>query len=397
MNILILDEWLPYPADTGKKIRTSNLLARLAQGNNITYLCFHKGDNKPDLSKLPDRVELVLIPDRRTKKGGIQYWLKVLLNLFQQDPFSVEYSYLKEMENRLRELLNGRQYDLLICEWTPYAHYFRSISHPCKVLMAHNVEFQQWQRMYEISKNHLKKILFKDQWHKMYRFEQNHFILFRSIISVSDLDKNLVHKMSNHREIFVVENGVDVQFFKPLHMEEKGYAIFSASMDAFTNQNAALQYADKILPLVRQKEPSLDFYIVGRNPSKSIKNLAKRKGIVVTGTVDDVRPFTAQSSVAVVPLLAGGGTRLKILEAMAMGIPVVSTSIGAEGLHVKHEENILIADTEEDFADCVLRCSKDRRLKTRLTSNALNLVKNNYSWDHLGKKLNSYLNKLVTL
>ncbi|GAJ19523.1 unnamed protein product, partial [marine sediment metagenome] len=180
----------------------------------------------------------------------------------------------------------------------------------------------------------------------MYKYEKDHFNDFSSIITVSDLDKQLVKNLSGHNNVFVVENGVDVSYFKPLETTKINCVIFSASMDAFSNQNAVHYFMDKIFPLIKRELSDVKFYIVGRNPNNSIRNLAKRKDVIVTGTVDDVRPFIAKAYVNVVPLQVGGGTRLKILEAMSMGIPVVSTPVGAEGLKVKHYENILIADSE---------------------------------------------------
>jgi sugar transferase (PEP-CTERM/EpsH1 system associated) len=391
MKILVIDEWFPYPMDSGKKIRTFNLVSNLAKNNDITYICFKQDTEDFDNEAIPERVKIIPVPDKRTTKGSAYYFFKVFLNLFQKEPFSVKYSYLSRMEKELGRLLRAEEFDLIICEWTPYAHYLKNVIHSHKILMAHNVEYQQWQRMYEVTFNPLKKILFYNQWQSMVNFEKEYFKIFDTIIAVSDLDKKLIHKMSNYDKVFVVENGVDLDYFKPQPTERKDRVIFTASMDAFANQNASVYFAEKIFPLLKRKLPSMEFYIVGRAPSQAIIDLGKTDGITVTGAVVDVRPYIAQSSVAVVPILAGGGSRLKILEAMAMGIPVVSTSVGAEGLEVENGKDILITDSEEQFVEQILQCHNNSNLRTRLTLNALELVKNKYGWEYLGGKLNQYL------
>jgi len=395
MKILIIDEWFPYPMDSGKKIRTYNLMSYLAGNNDITYICFHRDADKLNLGSLTEKIETTPISDKRVAKGSLIFYLKVFLNIFRQAPFSASYSYVKEMKLKLEEHLRNSKFDLIICEWTPYAHYLENIDHTYKILMAHNVEFQQWQRMFEVTHNPLKRILFKKQWRSMYAFEKRYFKTFNAIITVSSHDKLTVEKMSGHKKVYVVENGVDLDYFKPLNMARKNYVAYTASMDAFVNQNAALYFAKNIFPRLRQKNPTMDYYIVGRAPNKEILDLGKHEGIVVTGTVDDVRPYLAQSSVAIAPILAGGGSRLKILEAMALGIPVVATSVGAEGLEVENGKHILITDSEEEFAEYIIRCHDDSVLRSKLTSNALELVKNKYSWEYLGKKLNNYLEEIT--
>jgi len=396
MKILVLDEWIPYPADTGKKLRTFNLISRLARTNEITFLCFH-GDPAAKLpQRLLDMMEIVIVPDNRIRKRSLSYYFRVFFNLFKPDPFSVEYSKLDSMTARLSTILAEQTFDALICEWTPYAHYFQNLDHPCKVLMAHNVEFQQWERMFRSSRNLLMKVLYFKQWKSMYRFERDQFLNFRSVMTVSELDKKLVNQMTGHELVNVVENGVDLEYFKPVKVERLNRLVFSASMDAFANQSGAIYFANKVYPLVRRSDASLEFYIVGREPNQSVQALASKEGVVVTGSVDDVRPYISQSLIAVIPLLAGGGTRLKILEAMAMGIPVISTSIGAEGLGVTHGHDILIADTEEDFANSILKCTADEELREKLASNGLKLASSKYNWDNIAQKMNRYLQEMTS-
>ncbi len=395
MDILYLDEWFPYPLDTGKKIRTYNLLRALAQHNRVTYLCYQEESGTVDKGELGDSVVVVPVVDRRTPKRTPSYYLSVIGSLSANTPFAVRYARSIEMSTAFERALQEARHDVLICEWTPYAQYFRNVSHPCKVLMAHNVEFRQWERMYRVGGNMLAKALYARQWKTMRRFEEEHFALFDGIVAVTDGDRGLIDRMGGRRNTVVVENGVDLAHFEPMTVSRKNCAVFTASMDAFVNVDAALYYANAVFPLVRRLDLTMEFHVVGRSPLEKVQKLAAREGIVVTGTVPDVRPYVARSAVSVVPVRAGGGSRLKILEAMAMGIPVVSTSIGAEGLQVCHGENIILADDARGFAEWVVRCARDQDLRERLIANGQKLVRARYGWDSLSRKFVSWLENLV--
>jgi glycosyltransferase involved in cell wall biosynthesis len=166
-------------------------------------------------------------------------------------------------------------------------------------------------------------------------------------------------------------------------------------MDWRPNQDAALYFTGEILPRIRKKHPRAAFTIVGRTPPQHIQDLGKIDGVTVTGTVDDVRPWVGRAAALVVPLRIGGGSRLKILEGMAMHKPIVSTSIGAEGLRVTDNHDILLADNPDTFADAVVRCLSDSALRNRLGDNGRKLVEQEYRWDILARKMHEYLCRVL--
>jgi glycosyltransferase involved in cell wall biosynthesis len=192
-----------------------------------------------------------------------------------------------------------------------------------------------------------------------------------------------------------VPTGVDIEYFKPDgRAPEQGLILFLGSMDWMPNIDAVQYFVGSIFPIIKEKYPSAKLAIVGRNPIKSVKELSDDdKSIVVTGTVDDVRPYLRKASVMVVPLRAGGGIRIKIFEAMASGVPVVSTSVGAEGLDVENNKNILIGDSPEDFADKTLRILNNEL--PEISSNARRLVEENFSWEKVTDLFEKYCKTII--
>jgi glycosyltransferase involved in cell wall biosynthesis len=195
----------------------------------------------------------------------------------------------------------------------------------------------------------------------------------------------------------VIPTGVDVEYFQPMAVEEMANVlVFTGSMDWLPNEDAILYFVDAILPLIKQQCPDVSLEVVGRSPSRKLQALAEReRSIRLTGWVQDIRPFVARGSICIVPLRIGGGTRLKIFEAMAMGKAVVSTSVGAEGLPVRTGENLLLADAPNDFSDCVVSLLRDVNERKRLAASARALVLEKYSWPRVAESFASTLQDAV--
>jgi glycosyltransferase involved in cell wall biosynthesis len=227
----------------------------------------------------------------------------------------------------------------------------------------------------------------------MLRFEGEAVRRFERILAVSDADRETLLRLYGPLPpVDVVPTGVDTTYFAPLDGDERpGRLAFTGSMDWLPNEDAMLWFAREILPRVRRHEPSASLAIVGRMPTAAVRRLGAEAGIEVTGRVEDVRPHVAAAPVYVVPLRVGGGTRLKIFEAMAMGKAIVSTTIGAEGLPVRAGEHLLIADTPAEFADAVLRLLRDGRERRRLGSAARSLVVERYDWSAAARVLEASL------
>jgi glycosyltransferase involved in cell wall biosynthesis len=200
-------------------------------------------------------------------------------------------------------------------------------------------------------------------------------------LAVSEADRRLLAATAPAARVAAVETGVDIEYFAPNGWHEKPATIvFTGSLDWYPNEDAVAHFVDEILPRVRAEVGAARFVVVGRNPSAKLREAAEAAGAVVTGTVDDVRPYLAEATVCVVPLRIGGGTRLKIFEALAMAKPVVSTTIGAEGLPVTPGEHLVLADGPEDFARAVVALLRDPARRRALAAAGRALVEQRFSW-----------------
>lgn len=233
------------------------------------------------------------------------------------------------------------------------------------------------------------------QYNKLIKFEKSAFKWSDGATAVSSNDSAFIESLNLNYTTAVIENGVDTDYFHPIDTEiKKSNMVFTGSMDWRPNQDAAIYFANEIFPLLKKEIPDLTVTFVGRNPPQHLLNLGAQTGIIFTGLVDDVRQYIAESALYIVPLRIGGGSRLKILEAMAMKKPIVSTSIGAEGLEVTNHRDILLADTPEDFCNLCIKVLRNHQLSESTAENGFELVHEKYKWNSIGKKLLQYLTSL---
>jgi glycosyltransferase involved in cell wall biosynthesis len=252
------------------------------------------------------------------------------------------------------------------------------------MILQHNVESQIWKRHYETTANPVKRAIFRKQWEMTRRWECACAASVDGQVAVSEDDCRFFREQLGMKNVLgAVPTGVDVNYFAPSPKTKKPRSlVFLGAMDWMPNVDAVLWFAKEILPAVRQRFPDTGLTIVGRNPAALVRALAETHlGVRVTGTVDDVRPYLAEAEVMIVPLRVGGGTRIKIYEGMATRVPVVSTTIGAEGLGVKHGEHILLADSNADFARCVCELFENAELRERIGGNGLEMVRRFRSWE----------------
>ena len=227
--------------------------------------------------------------------------------------------------------------------------------------------------------------------------ERRYLRLADRVLTVSETDRDAFAGFLDPGKLTVISTAVDVDYFQPIPVEETANSlVFTGSMDWLPNEDAMLYFVDAILPLIKQQCPDVSLEVVGRSPSRKLQALAEReKSVRLTGWVEDIRPFVARGSICIVPLRIGGGTRLKILEAMAMSKAVVSTSVGAEGLPVQAGENILLADTPGDFADSVVSLLRDSKERKRMGASARVLVQEKYSWPKVAENFARALHDVV--
>ncbi len=311
--------------------------------------------------------------------------------LFKSVPFSISKYNTFCMRQEIEKTLKTQHFDAVHVDHLHMAHYkdcFKDI--PC-ILDEHNVEYKILERCVKHERSFVKKALYYQQTSKMRSFESIKAKEFKGIFACSLDDQAILKEITAGQiPIYVIPNGVDTEYFNDgeQSISKEDAIVFTGSMDWLPNDDAITYFCDKILPLIWQRKNTVKFYVVGKNPSSLVKDLAKRDPrVIVTGRVDDVRPYMRRSKVFIVPLRIGGGTRLKILEAMAMGKAIVSTTIGAEGIEYTNGKNILLGDEPRDFADQVLFILNNDQRSQEIGREAYKFVREKYDWDTIGQKL----------
>ncbi len=382
MRILWLKTELLHPVDKGGKIRTYNMLKELKRDHHVTYLTLDDGSaSAEDRSKASEYCdELVCVPHARREKFTPGFYLELFLNLVSRQPYAIKKYESTAMRREIIE--RGDSYDLLVCDFlAPAANVPRNITTPA-ILFQHNVEAMIWKRHYEVQTNPVKKAYLYGQWQKMRSFEKEMCRQFDCVIAVSADDREQMKSEYGAAAVFDVPTGVDTNFFRP--SEEKPLAhsmVFTGSMDWLPNDDAILYFMREVMPLIRKDVPDATLTVVGRNPTPALVELGKANpSLTITGRVDDVRPYMDSAAAYIVPLRIGGGTRLKIFEAMAMEKAVVSTTVGAEGLPLTDGVELLLADEPAAFARAVVRVLTDSAYANELGRRAASIVRKSYGW-----------------
>jgi len=387
MRILWLKSDLLLPLDKGGKLRTWHLMRHLARRHAITYLAFAEpGTPAADLGGMRQVcARLETVPRRDPVKRSARFYAGVAAHLVDPLPYAVAKYRSAAYRQAADALLDGRGFDRVVCDFlVPAVNLRRQL--PCpSILFTHNVEAEIWRRHAENAAQPLSRMLYRQQWRRMLRFEGRTLTRFDRLLAVSDADEQTFRRLYGHETlapIDVVATGVDTSFFTPTPdtFVRPKHLAFVGSMDWMPNEDAVLFFCREVLPRIREAEPDVTLSIVGRAPTPAVKRLAQEAGIEVTGTVDDVRAYLGQACATIVPLRVGGGTRLKIFEAMAAGKAVISTTIGAEGLPTESGRHLVIADGAEAFADAVVRVVREPELRRRLEREARTLVTQHYDW-----------------
>lgn len=389
MRILWVKSGPLFPLNTGGRKRTHAVVAELARRHHVTYLAnLPMGqDLDPAEPGAPYAQEKRWIPSCEPREGSPAWILSLLQNvLFSTQPFVLDRYRNKDLARTLIDLDASGDFDLIVCDFlTPAVNFdFDRLRTPV-ILFQHNVEARIWERLAAEKSNPLVRLLFRDQAARMREAEKALSAKCRGVIAVSPEDA------ADFRGEYGLENvlgdvptGVDTAFFHPPspRRAEPGLIGFLGSMDWMPNIECVHHFVRDIFPGILARHPGARFLVIGRDPAPSLQRLAADdERILLTGTVDDVRPYLDRCEVLVVPLRSGGGTRIKIFEAMAQGVPVVSTTIGAEGLPVPDGEAILLADDPASFAVAVSRILDSPVLAEDLSRRARELVVRDHGWE----------------
>jgi sugar transferase (PEP-CTERM/EpsH1 system associated) len=390
LKVLFLSQRFLFPMDTGGKIRTGNILRKLKDRVSLTVISnveLLKDDPYlPEMKQLCDKF--IGIPWKETERYTLKFYMKLLVQSFSRYPINVLNDYSPELEKAVLDELKTETYDLAICDFLQSTLNFRHVDDSIPTLLfQHNVESDITRRHLDRAQNIIEKVFWGLQHKRMMRHEGEMCRKFDGTIAVSATDKQRMEEYFGATRVYDIPTGVDTDFFKPdPTIPEKPQLVFTGSMDWLPNEDAMLWFVEHILPLIQKQVPETTLVIVGRKPSPALQKLiGKRKDVTITGWVEDTRPYIHQSAVYIVPIRIGGGTRMKIYEALAMGKAMVSTSIGAEGLPLTHEKHLFLADNETDFADYTIKLLKDESLRKQMGQTARQYVYDNFRWEKVAE------------
>lgn len=386
MNILIVSANIPSPT-WGASSRNYYLLKALAKNHRVSLLALSERSEKHMLGDLSHLEHLTDTTQVVTIRSLPKRW-RQFIDLLIGKSYMLNAHTFVEMQDAINELFAREAFDLVLFESVLIANY--RLPRKVKVVIdQHNIEYELQMRTFEQETAWLRKGY---GWLESSRLKPIELNICRQadlVLVTSQRERLNLSELLLGTSIEVVPNGVDIEKFKNTGEVEEvpNRVIFTGTMDYYPNIHAVLLFAQRCWPLIQAQVPTATWLIAGRNPPPEIRNLAELPGITVTGTVSDIRPYLASSTVAIVPLHIGSGTRLKILEALAMRKAVVTTSIGCEGLIVENKKHLLITDPSEEFARAVITLLNNPELRTTLGNAGRALIETEYSWEYSGSRL----------
>jgi glycosyltransferase involved in cell wall biosynthesis len=397
VKILWVSQNIPYPPKTGVLQRNYNLLREASRVADVYLVAVHKkniipsgfnlSEAKKELGKFCKAIKIVDLPIESSK---YVFYLTILKSLFTKDPFSINWIKCNRMADAIKKLTDEVAFDVVHFDTISLAAYHSLADNIPKVLNHHNIESHLILRRVLLERNPLKRLYYYLEGKKLERYESRVCPQFDMNFTVSDLDKKRLTALAPNSCVDVIANGVDVEYFSPGDIQEiHGSLIMVSGMNWYPNRDAVQYMYDEIWPLLVDSYPDISWIIVGASPPQKLLDLASRDSrVTVTGFVDDVRPYLAKAQIYLCPMRDGGGTRLKILDALSMQKAIVGTTMAYEGIAVTPEKNVLVANTPSEFVSQIGRLLHDNETRQRIGKEGRQFVIKNYSWRVIGDKLN---------
>jgi len=396
IRALFLSPYVPSRS-SGGPVRLHGLLMGLPDTCEVTVLAFESGIRErdtPTRAALERCREIVTIPNDRFAPPGTAKRALQLRSVMSTRSFERITHQRDALQTELDRLSQRSTFDVIQVEHSYMAHYVFPPG-PAVVLDEHNVEYEVRARSAAVAAPGPRKVYDSLNWRKLRAEEERSWRAVAACAVTSERDEASIRMASPDTPTAVVPNAVDTQYFSPASGPADPLSVlFFGTMAYYPNVDAVVFFLREVMPRLRRSHPSVRLRIVGSLPPRAVTQLAG-PDVTITGFVDDVRPYLERASVVVAPLRIGGGTRLKILEAMAMGRPVVSTAVGAEGLAARHGREALIADDAESFAAQVARVLDDHDLAARIGLAARRLVEERYDWRASARVLEALYRKVL--
>jgi len=395
LRLLFLTPQVPYPPQQGTTIRNLNIIARLASRHQVTLLSFAAPENTLEavspLRAMCEAVHTVPQPVRT----GLKRLRTTLTSSLPDMAYRLESSAFRAMLERLLATQDFHVIEFEGIEMIPYLptaleHARQADPRPCLVFDDHNAEYVLQKRVFQADvwapRRWLGALYSLAQWQKLRSYEAWACRRADVVVAVSDRDAESLRRIVPGLQVHVVPNGVDPAYYAlpiPDGFLPPNCLVFTGKMDFRPNVDAVLWFADRVLPLIRKSIPGVQFYIVGQRPHARLERLRSQTGVVITGHVPDQRPYIGGATVYVIPLRSGGGTRLKVLEAMAMRRPIVSTSMGCDGFPVTPGREAIVADDPFSFAHHTVELLCDATRRVELGQAGYDFAKAHYDWDRI--------------
>jgi len=388
-----------WPLNTGGRLRSFHIVSELSQRHQVTLLTTHGTDDDPAglAAHLPRCERVVSLPHSIPKRGSIAFVPTLLRSWFSPLPLDLWKCRTPVLRDEVERILSAARVDLCVADFLAASPNVPLGGPIPVVLFEHNVEYMIWKRLSEVETRAWRRALLGVEWRKMRRSEAQACLRASLTIAVSEVDRDMLAANAPGALVCAIPTGVNTSFFtRNGSPEAPASLVFTGSMDWYPNEEAALHFVKSILPRIRRDVPEVTLTIVGRKPTPRLRTAMADAGVRVTGTVDDVRPYVAEATVCVVPLRVGGGTRLKIFEALAMGKAIVSTGVGAEGLPLVPGQHYLRADEPAEFARAVVSLLRDPARREALGTAGRRLVEERYSWGHVAREFEARCEETVT-
>ncbi len=396
MRLLQVCNKLPFPATDGGAIAMNNITnGLLNEGVDVTVFALVTSKTRSLFQQVPEeyRKKTHLVAPFIDTDIKV---LDALLNLFSSKSYNLQRFYSAEVEQQLINVLKATTFDVIQLESIFVSSYIKTIrkySNAKIVLRAHNIEQQIWKRLSETSSNPLKKWYLRLMSERLKREEQEAFRQVDLIATITEADRKQVMEAGINKPVVTIPFGLDLSYLEP-SINQTSDVFHLGSMDWMPNLEGVNWLLDKVMPVLQEMKTDYKLYLAGKNMPAEIFDKASEH-IRVEGVIQDAVIYMKEKSIMVVPLFSGGGMRVKIIEGMALGKAIVSTTVGAEGIECEHGKNILIADTPEAFASCIASCINDKELCRNLGENARKLVEQRYDIGVITKQLLGIYRNLV--
>jgi glycosyltransferase involved in cell wall biosynthesis len=399
MKILLVYPYFPHPRCAhGTAVKIFNYLKNMSKNNEVTLCCLANGDEKELISEIKPYCKRIIVRELKLKP----LWIRFMTAIFSLRPRIVDNYFSRELLDEMNSLLLTERFDVMQFEISYTGEYLNHLENTgnAATILFEDDEITFLLALRKAKKNwfNIKGLVSSLDYLKLRRYQIRIWRKFDKILTINDANKRKIESLIPGAIVVVVPNGVDTSFYRPLEpaRPKDNTLIYIANYWHYPNEDAVLFFINKIYKLVKKQIKDIRFIVVGKNATERMKKLAAQdKSIELLGFVEDPRVYMNKAKVYVVPMRLGHGIRLKVVEAMAMGIPMVSTSVGLEGIPFRNEVHAICADTPESFAEAIVSIFNDSTLASRLSVESRNLAENIYDWRLIHNNLEDIYASLV--